>query len=62
MTKENGTANGKKFIGVHVDPDLHKLIKIRCTERNVKIGEAVIDALVKHLDLEEEAVDVKIAK
>lgn len=46
---------GKKFIGVNVDERLHRLIKTKIVERGDTIHNVVLIALLRELDLFEEA-------
>lgn len=52
-TNKSKPKNGTRFIGAHVDSELHKRIKIKCAERGLTIHEAIIKGLFLVLDMEE---------
>ncbi len=55
-------ANDKRFLGVQVDPEFHKLVKIKCAERGLTVNQVVTKALVEYLGLEEEAGELELAQ
>lgn len=48
-------ANGNtRFIGVHIDKDLGKKVKMKCAELDITISHAVVEGLKMYLDIEDE--------
>ena len=55
--------NGKKFLGVHLEPDFHKQVKTKAAEMETTMSQLVIHALAEYLGIdppkeeEEETLD-----